>query len=68
MGMGGTRRIILSDTLLENYSEDEIEAVLAHELGHHVRRHIVKGILMQVADYVLRLLADGPGVALRHCP
>lgn len=49
MGMGGTRRIILSDTLLKNYSEDEIEAVLAHELGHHVRRHIVKGILMQVA-------------------
>ncbi len=49
MGMGRTRRIILSDTLLQNYSDDEIEAVLAHELGHHVRRHIVKGILMQVA-------------------
>ena len=48
MGMGRTRRIILADTLLQNYSEDEIEAVLAHELGHHVRRHIVKGILMQV--------------------
>jgi STE24 endopeptidase len=48
MGMGRTRRIILADTLLENYSEDEIEAVLAHELGHHVRRHIVQGILMQV--------------------
>jgi Zn-dependent protease with chaperone function len=48
MGMGRTRRIILSDTLLENYSEDEIEAVLAHELGHHVRRHIFQGILMQV--------------------
>jgi len=48
MGMGRTRRIILADTLLENYSDDEIEAVLAHELGHHVRRHIVKGILMQV--------------------
>ena len=48
MGMGATRRIILSDTLLQNYSEDEIEAVLAHELGHHVRRHIVKGILMQM--------------------
>jgi STE24 endopeptidase len=48
MGIGSTRRIILADTLLQNYSEDEIEAVLAHELGHHVRRHIVKGILMQV--------------------
>jgi STE24 endopeptidase len=48
-GMGSTRRIILSDTLLENYSDDEIEAVLAHELGHHVHRHILKGIFMQVA-------------------
>src|SRR5271167_2538897 len=49
MGIGRTRRIILSDTLLEKYSEDEIEAVLAHELGHHVRRHILKLIVMQVA-------------------
>jgi STE24 endopeptidase len=48
MGIGATRRIILADTLLQNYSDDEIEAVLAHELGHHVRRHILKGILMQV--------------------
>jgi STE24 endopeptidase len=47
-GLGSTRRIILSDTLLEHYSDDEIEAVLAHELGHHVRRHILKGILVQV--------------------
>ena len=43
-GLGGTRRIILADTLLNNYSPDEIEAVLAHELGHHVYRHILKGI------------------------
>jgi STE24 endopeptidase len=32
-GLGATRRIILADTLLDNYSDDEIEAVLAHELG-----------------------------------
>jgi len=48
-GLGPTRRIIISDTLLENYSADEVEAVLAHELGHHVRRHMLKGILVQVA-------------------
>jgi STE24 endopeptidase len=47
-GMGSTRRIILSDTLLENYNDDEIEAILAHELGHHVHRHILKGIFLQV--------------------
>src|SRR5207248_11495451 len=48
-GLGSTRRIILADTLLGNYSDDEIEAVLAHELGHHVHRHIMKGIALQAA-------------------
>ena len=47
MGLGATRRIVLADTLLANYSDDEIEAVLAHELGHHVHRHIAKSIAMQ---------------------
>jgi STE24 endopeptidase len=46
-GLGRTRRIILADTLLDNYTPDEIEAVLAHELGHHVRRHILKSIFVQ---------------------
>ena len=46
-GLGNTRRIILADTLLDNYSPDEIEAVLAHELGHHVHRHILKSIAVQ---------------------
>ncbi len=46
-GLGSTRRIILADTLLDNYSADEIEAVLAHELGHHVHKHILKSIGVQ---------------------
>jgi STE24 endopeptidase len=46
-GLGNTRRIILADTLLSNYSPDEIEAVLAHELGHHVHKHIFKSIVVQ---------------------
>jgi STE24 endopeptidase len=46
-GLGATRRIILADTLLDNYSYDEIEAVIAHELGHHVHRHILKSIVVQ---------------------
>ena len=48
-GLGTTRRIILADTLLDNYTPEEIEAVLAHELGHHVHRHILKSILVQAA-------------------
>ncbi|HET9742744.1 MAG TPA: M48 family metallopeptidase [Terriglobales bacterium] len=47
-GLGKTRRIIVADTLLHNYSHDEIEAVLAHELGHQVHRHIPKSILIQM--------------------
>src|SRR5260221_7442056 len=46
-GLGNPRRIILADTLLDNYSPDEIEAVLAHELGHHVHKHILKSIGVQ---------------------
>jgi STE24 endopeptidase len=52
-GLGATRRIILADTLLDNYSSDEIEAVLAHELGHHVHRHILKSIFVQAGITLL---------------
>ena len=52
-GLGNTRRVILADTLLENYSPDEIEAVLAHELGHHVHKHIFKGMIAQAAVTLL---------------
>jgi STE24 endopeptidase len=52
-GLGATRRIILADTLLDNYTPDEIEAVLAHELGHHVHRHILKSIFVQAAITLL---------------
>ncbi|MBI3913182.1 MAG: M48 family metallopeptidase [Chloroflexi bacterium] len=38
MGLGNTRRIVLGDTLYNNYTHDEIETILAHELGHHVHR------------------------------
>jgi STE24 endopeptidase len=66
-GLGATRRIILADTLLDNYSDDEIEAVLAHELGHHVHKHIAKSIIVQMvitfvgfwaANLVLRYAVD----------
>ena len=40
MGTGNTRRIVLGDTLIEEFSDDEIETILAHELGHHVHNDI----------------------------
>jgi len=47
-GLGATRRIIIADTLLQDFTPEEIEAVLAHELGHHVHKHILKSIGLQV--------------------
>jgi STE24 endopeptidase len=54
VGSGATRRILLSDTLLAEYSEDEIEVILAHEMAHHAHRDIPKGIAL---EFVLLLAA-----------
>lgn len=48
-GIGRTRRILLSDTLLAEHSDDEIEVILAHELAHHVYRDIWSGIAFETA-------------------
>jgi STE24 endopeptidase len=47
MGLGNTRRIVIGDTLLDHYTPDEIEVVLAHELGHQVHRDIPKLVAVQ---------------------
>ena len=73
-GLRGTRRIILFDTLIKEFSPDEVEVVLAHELAHHVQRDVQRGIVVQgaltlltfwVADHALvagaqALGFDGP--------
>ena len=46
-GLGATRRILVSDTMLAEYSDDEIEVVLAHELAHHVHGDIWKGMVFE---------------------
>lgn len=48
-GLGRTRRIILTDTLLQKYTPDEVEVVLAHELGHHIHKDVPKLIAVQAA-------------------
>ena len=62
-GLGKTRRIILGDTLLKNFSTEEIETVMAHEMGHQVHKDIPLSILTNtvmmlavfyLADLVLR--------------
>jgi STE24 endopeptidase len=59
MGWGGTRRIILFDTLLAQLTPEEIESVLAHELGHHVHGDLRRGLAVQgVLGVVTFWLAD----------
>src|SRR5207249_4202044 len=58
-GLGRTRRVLLGDTLLESFSPEEIEVVFAHEVGHHVHRHLVKMVVLNVILTILGLwLAD----------
>lgn len=71
VGLGRTRRILLSDTLLAEYSDDEIEVVLAHELSHHVHHDLWKGIGFEAlvalaggfaADRALRMAGPAFGI------
>lgn len=56
-GLGKTKRILLGDTLLNNYANDEIETVIAHELGHYKKKHIVKNIAVgTIASFATFLL------------
>jgi STE24 endopeptidase len=71
-GLGPTRRILVSDTMLAQYSEEEIEVVLAHELAHHVHGDIWKALAFEGAlilggfygaAWVLRVAAAPLGLA-----
>ena len=63
VGLGRTRRILLGDTLLSEFTTDEIETILAHELAHHVHRDIpfsllAQGLFSLVAFYLTGLSLD----------
>ncbi len=69
-GLGKTRRVLLGDTLLDTFTPEEIEIVFAHEVGHHVHRHLVKMIAYRVVlslvgfwlvDVILRATAPALG-------
>ncbi len=64
-GLGKSKRIVFFDTLLERLTHKEIEAVLAHELGHFHHNHVKKRILLMfiisfIGLYVLAILKDSP--------
>jgi len=54
-GLGNTRRIIIGDTLLKDFTPEEIETVLAHELGHHVHNDIWLSIAVEALSTVVGL-------------
>lgn len=62
-GFGKAKRIILGDTLITGFSDDEIKSVVAHELGHYRRHHFLKNILFSILTtfislFLLSLLYD----------
>jgi STE24 endopeptidase len=62
-GLGNTRRIILGDTLIDEFTPDEIEIVLAHELGHHVYKDIPVGIALESAMTLVGLYLASLGLS-----
>ena len=58
-GFGRSKRIVFFDTLLKSLSDEEIEAVLAHELGHFRRRHVIKRMILMFSISLLALALLG---------
>jgi STE24 endopeptidase len=64
-GLGKSKRIVLFDTLLQSHGADEIEAVLAHEVGHWKKKHILKQLafmeaLSMISFFILAKLLEWP--------
>src|SRR5215216_585221 len=56
-GFGRFRKIVLFDTLIAQLSEPELESVLAHEIGHYKKRHIIKSLAVSIAGVVVAFAA-----------
>ncbi len=66
VGTAGTRRILVSDTLIDSFSDDEVEVILAHELGHHVHHDILTAFAAESARILAACsVAAAAGWALR---
>ena len=66
-GFGRYKRIVLFDTMIEKHSTAELVAVLAHEMGHFKRKHILKSLLIAIGQsglmfYMLSIVISYPGL------
>lgn len=64
-GLGAKKRIVLYDTLINDMETDELVAVLAHEIGHYKKKHVVQGLIISLIQagivlFVFSLLIDSP--------
>ena len=60
VGIGGTRLVLLTDALLADFSDDEIEVVVAHELSHHVHQGVWKTVVYEAEAATLAWLRGAP--------
>ena len=68
-GLGPKKTIALFDTLIDKHEEDELVAVLAHEVGHYKKNHIKQGLLLSISQvgiicYILQLCLNEPNLSL----
>ena len=68
-GLGPKKTIALFDTLIDKHEEDELVAVLAHEVGHYKKNHIKQGLLLSILQvgiicYILQLCLNEPNLSL----
>jgi len=66
-GFGKFRRIVLFDTLVSKHTVDELVSILAHEMGHYKKKHILKSILISIITtglmfFILSLFINNPGL------
>jgi len=64
-GLGAKKRIVLYDTLIKDMETDELVAVLAHEIGHYKKKHVVQGLFISLIQagvvlFIFSLLIDSP--------
>jgi len=67
-GLGAKKRIVLYDTLMDEMSTDEIVAVLAHEIGHNKKKHVIQGLLIGLLQtgvvlFIFGLLINNPALS-----
>jgi len=67
-GLGAKKRIVLYDTLIKDLGTEEIVAVLAHEVGHNKKKHVIQGLLISLIQtgivlFIFSLLIDNPNLS-----